>query len=85
MTIDGNAGKKKDVGAQANVAVMGNEVDDDEEIIQRYVCHQRDDHHSNACPNGDILIMMKNEKFREYGKKNAQADAKGPPKKLRVA
>ena len=83
MTIDGNAGKNKNLCVQANLA--GTADADDKEIVQCYVCHQRGDHDSNACPNGDVLITIKNDKFRAYGKKNAQDDARGPLKKLWVA
>ena len=85
ITIDGNPRRDKNVAAQVNLAEAADEEDDGEEIVECYVCHQRGDRYSNACPNGDVEITMKNRKFREYGKKNAQDDAKGPPKKIRVA
>ena len=67
-----------------NLAETAVEEDDGEEIVECYVCHQNGDHNFNACPNGNVEITMKNRKFRRYGKKNAQDDATGPPKKIRV-
>ena len=55
------------------------------EIIECWVCHQQGDNYSNACLNEDVTVTMKNKSFMLYGKKNAQDDAKDPPKRLRVA
>ena len=49
------------------------------------MCHHRGDPKSDACPNSDILITMKNRNFEKFKKDNTMEDVKAPPKKLRVA
>ena len=44
--------------------VTGGDATKEPEIIECWVCHQRGDHHSSACLNGDVTVTIKNVKFQ---------------------
>ena len=58
--------------------------DKEELIVQCNFCQQRGDHEYKACPNGDVGITMINFKFKNFQKRKARDDLRGPPKRFRV-
>ena len=82
VTISGN---KRDNDAQANLAEIANDTGDERRSVQWYICHQRGDHDSTECPNGNMMIKMNNGSYKNFMENNAKRNQANPKKKYRVA
>jgi hypothetical protein len=59
-------------------------LDENDEITECFICHQRNDHKSSDCPNGDCEIKMANNQYKAYQATNMKFDKHNPKAKIRV-
>ena len=63
--------EKKNTAGNVNSKVNGFMENESDESIECFTCHQRGDHTSGDCPNGDCSIQMKNNNYKQYVANNA--------------